>query len=101
MRSSVIRIAVTRSVSLGLCSHFPKHGYEGMAAKRTSASKVAAKAVASGHRGVLARINVDGWRALRLLSVERDTTMQALAIEAFNDLLTKHGKRPIVSGSSA
>jgi hypothetical protein len=72
-----------------------------MAAKRTSASKVAAKAVQSGSRGVLARINVDGWRALRLLSVERDTTMQALAIEAFNDLLVKHGKRPIVSGQSA
>jgi len=60
-----------------------------------------APSLASGYRGVLARINLDGWRALRLLSVERDTTMQALAIEAFNDLLTKHGKRPIVSGSSA
>jgi hypothetical protein len=28
-----------------------------------------------------------------MLTVERDTTINALAIEAFNDLLKKYGKR--------
>ena len=45
---------------------------------------------------VIARINLEGWRALRLLAVEQDTTLNALAIEAFNDLLKKRGKRPAV-----
>jgi hypothetical protein len=38
-------------------------------------------------------MNLEGWRALRLLAVEKDTTLNALAVEAFNDLLKKHGKR--------
>jgi hypothetical protein len=42
---------------------------------------------------VLTRINADGWRALKMLAVEKDTTLNALAVEAFNDLLKKHGKR--------
>ncbi|MGP0088765.1 MAG: ribbon-helix-helix domain-containing protein [Xanthobacteraceae bacterium] len=48
--------------------------------------------------GILSRVNLDGCRALRLLAIERDTSLQTLAIEAFNDLLAKHGKRPVVSG---
>jgi hypothetical protein len=47
-------------------------------------------------KSVLTRINTDGWRALRLLAVEKDTTLNALAVEAFNDLLKKHGKRQSV-----
>jgi hypothetical protein len=31
-----------------------------------------------------------------MLAVERDTTINALAIEAFNDLLKKYGKRQSV-----
>jgi hypothetical protein len=42
---------------------------------------------------VLVRINADGWRSLKFLAAERDTTLNALAVEAFNDLLKKHGKR--------
>jgi len=37
-----------------------------------------------------------GRRALRMLGVERDTTINALAIEALNDLLKKYGKRQSV-----
>jgi hypothetical protein len=47
-------------------------------------------------KSVLTRINTDGWRALRMLAVENDTTLNALAIEAFNDLLKKYGKRQSV-----
>jgi hypothetical protein len=47
-------------------------------------------------KSVLNRINVEGWRALRMLAVEHDTTLNALAVEAFNDLLKKYGKRQSV-----
>jgi hypothetical protein len=33
---------------------------------------------------------------LKMLAVENDTTLSALAVEAFNDLLKKHGKRQSV-----
>jgi hypothetical protein len=45
---------------------------------------------------VITRMDLDGWRALRLLAAERDTTLNALAIEAFNDLLKKYGRRAAV-----
>jgi hypothetical protein len=44
-------------------------------------------------KSVLVRINLEGWRALKILAAERETTLNALAVEAFNDLLEKHGKR--------
>lgn len=47
-------------------------------------------------KGLLVRLNLPGWRALRVLAAERDTTLNALAIEAFNDLLKKRGKEPVV-----
>ena len=45
---------------------------------------------------VLTRMSPDGWRALRRLALEEDTTLNALAIEAFNDLLRKYGKKASV-----
>jgi hypothetical protein len=45
---------------------------------------------------VLVRINAEGWRALKVLAAEQETTLNALAVEAFNDLLKKHGKRASV-----
>jgi hypothetical protein len=42
---------------------------------------------------VLVRMNIEGWKALKVLAVEHETTLNALAVEAFNDLLKKHGKR--------
>ena len=47
-------------------------------------------------KSVLTRMGVEGWRALRMLAVENDTTLNALAVEAFNDLLKKYGKRQSV-----
>ena len=44
-------------------------------------------------KSVITRMNADGWRALRILAAENDTTLNALAVEAFNDLLKKYGKR--------
>jgi hypothetical protein len=47
-------------------------------------------------KGLLIRMNVEGWRELRILAAERDTTLNALAIEALNDLLKRRGKRPAI-----
>ena len=47
-------------------------------------------------RAILTRVNPEGLKALRMLALERDTTLQAVAIEAFNDVLKKHGKRAVV-----
>jgi hypothetical protein len=45
---------------------------------------------------IITRVNDEGWRALRMLAAERDTTLNSVAVEAFNDLLQKHGKRAVV-----
>jgi len=50
---------------------------------------------------VLTRMSLGGWRALRMLAVEQDTTLNALAIEAFNDLLRKYGKKASVGNPLA
>jgi hypothetical protein len=47
-------------------------------------------------KSVLVRINAEGWKALKILAVEREATLNALAVEAFNDFLKKHGKRASV-----
>jgi hypothetical protein len=52
-------------------------------------------------RGLLVRVNADGLRALRQLALDEDTTLQALGVEAFNDLLRKHGSRPVVANPLA
>jgi antitoxin-like ribbon-helix-helix protein len=47
-------------------------------------------------KSVLVRMNIEGWRALKVLAAEQEATLNALAVEAFNDLLKKHGKRQSV-----
>lgn len=47
-------------------------------------------------KSIITRMNPEGWRALRILAAENDTTLNALAVEALNDLLKKYGKRPSV-----
>jgi hypothetical protein len=47
-------------------------------------------------KSVLVRVNVAGWQSLKILAVEREATLNAMAVEAFNDLLRKHGKRASV-----
>jgi hypothetical protein len=46
-------------------------------------------------------MNIEGWKALKVLAVEQETTLNALAVEAFNDLLKKHGKRQSVENPPA
>lgn len=49
----------------------------------------------------MTRMNAEGWRALRVLAAEHDTTLNALAVEAFNDLLKKYGKKASVENPLA
>lgn len=48
---------------------------------------------AGDRRGVLVRLSAETRKALKLLAVERDTTVQALVTEAIDDLLGKARKR--------
>jgi hypothetical protein len=52
-------------------------------------------------KGLLIRMNLEGWRSLRILAAETDATLNALAIEALNDLLKKHGKKQTVENPLA
>ena len=52
-------------------------------------------------RGILTRTNPEGLKALRLLALERDTTLQDLAVEALNDVLAKYGRRRAVRNPTA
>jgi hypothetical protein len=47
------------------------------------------------------RTNIECQRSLRILAAETDATLNALAIEAFNDLLKKHGKKQTVENPLA
>jgi hypothetical protein len=46
-------------------------------------------------RGVLVRTNLAGWQALRMMAYEQGRTLNDIGVEAFQDLLRKHG-RPVV-----
>jgi hypothetical protein len=48
-------------------------------------------------KSVLVRMNIEGWRALKVLAIEKEATLNALAVEALNDFLRKHGKRASVT----
>jgi hypothetical protein len=72
-----------------------------MAAKRRPAATAKARKanpapVEHDLRGLLIRVNSTGLRALRQLALDQDRTLQSLGIEALNDLLRKHGSKPIV-----
>jgi Antitoxin-like ribbon-helix-helix len=72
-----------------------------MARKRRSAGSVRAAKAQRGPteqnvRGLLIRVNPAGLKALRQLALDRDTTLQAIAVEGLNDLLKKHGAKAVI-----
>ena len=44
-------------------------------------------------RSIAIQMKPEGWRALRDLALDRNTSLQKLGIEAFNDLMAKHGRK--------
>ena len=75
-------------------------GYRKGRQGRKTAQAPQSKSPERQSRGVMIRVNPDGLTALRLLAVELDTHIQALGVEALNDLLRKHGKRTVVRNPS-
>jgi hypothetical protein len=47
-------------------------------------------------RQLAVRVDPDGLLAIKRLALDLETSIQALGIEAWNDLLKKHGKRQVV-----
>ena len=47
----------------------------------------------AGKKGVVLHLPVDLWRDLRILAAKQDTTLQALGVQALEDLLAAHGER--------
>lgn len=45
---------------------------------------------------VQVRISKQGWKALRDLAADNETSLEALMVEALNDVLLKHQRPPIV-----
>ena len=78
---------------LGVFLHNVRHA---LIAKKAGGSRRGQEVLPEVGRGILTRVNADGLRALKILAVERDMTLQALGVEALNDMLVKHGKRPVV-----
>jgi hypothetical protein len=54
------------------------------------------KSTAPKVRMLAIRVDPDGLLALKRLALDLGQPLQALGIEAWNDLLKKHGKRPVV-----
>ena len=44
---------------------------------------------------ILIRLNPEGWRAVKVLAMDQGAPMQALMVEAINDLLSKRGRKPV------
>jgi hypothetical protein len=42
---------------------------------------------------IVIQLKPDSWRALRQLALDMDTSVQKLGIEAFTDLMAKHGRK--------
>ncbi|WP_237482980.1 ribbon-helix-helix domain-containing protein [Lichenibacterium dinghuense] len=49
---------------------------------------------ADGRKGILVRARPEAWKALKLVALDREITLQEVMTEAINDLLTKHGRPP-------
>lgn len=47
-------------------------------------------------RGLLIRVNPEGQKELRILAAELDRTIHSLGVEAFNNLLEKQDRKPVI-----
>ena len=58
-------------------------------------SEGAAGGRAGSIKGQTLRLNVEAWRQLKMLAVERAVPAHVLLVEAVNDLIRKYGKTPV------
>lgn len=52
-----------------------------------------------GAKAIIVQVKPEGWRALRDLALDLDTSVQRLGVEAFNLLLAKHGRKAKVESA--
>ncbi len=62
---------------------------------KTKAPEISRRSLPEGARGVLIQLNAEAHRALRILALDRNTSVQKLGIEAINMLFKEHGLRPV------
>jgi hypothetical protein len=69
-----------------------------MAGSQAQATTSTTKPSATGGdvKTILLRLNREGWAELRKLSVDTDTALDTLLVEAANSLLAKHGRPAVV-----
>lgn len=48
-----------------------------------------------GRKGILVRARPEAWKALKLIALDGERTLQDVMTEAINDMLQKHGKPPV------
>jgi|ERR1700736_2070983 hypothetical protein len=46
------------------------------------------------------RLTEPSWKELKMLSIEAGESLQTLVVAALNDLMVRHGKKPIIAGPS-
>jgi hypothetical protein len=65
------------------------------------APRISGGSAGAARKGILIRVQPQGWKALRHLAIEksmdagRTVTLQEVMLEAINDYLQKHGKPPV------
>ncbi|MEG9505108.1 MAG: hypothetical protein MIN69_25190 [Methylorubrum extorquens] len=48
-----------------------------------------------GRKGILVRARPEAWKALKIVALDGERTLQDVMTEAINDVLSKHGKPPV------
>jgi hypothetical protein len=74
-----------------------------MAGKQTAkpSAKSALKAKAPpAVKFMQTRLTEPSWKELQLLRLEAGESLQTLVVRALNDLLVKHGRKPVIAGPS-
>ena len=59
----------------------------------TLAQQAARSGRPAGARGIVVQLKPDGWKAFRQLAFDLDISVQDLGVEAFNDVMAKHGRK--------
>jgi len=77
---------------MGLARHVAPKG------EAAAPAPAAAPTEATKPRHLQIRLNNAGWQELKMLSIAEGRPLQALMVEAMNDLLRKYGRGPIVEG---
>ena len=70
--------------------------FKSIAGPATFAAALQGGAARDPIKHVLTRLNPEGWRALKVLAMHQGRPVQALMIEAANDLLSKYGMPPVL-----